>query len=163
MPAVRTVISEVDPNQPIYEVRPMTRVISDRTIGLKYLAVVMSIFGIIALVLSAVGIYGLMAYSVSRRTHEIGIRVALGADRGDVLGLIIRKALKITVIGVGIGLPLALAAGQAMVASLFGVVALDAMTFLSFALGLTAVSLLAGYVPARRALEVDPAQALRVE
>ena len=162
-PAVRTVLSKVDPHQPIYEVRTMKRVISERMIGLKYLAVVMSIFGVLALVLSAVSIYGLMAYSVSRRTHEIGIRVALGAGRRDVLGLIVRKAVKITLLGVAIGLPLAFGAGQAMVASLFGVVSMDPMTFVAFALGLTAISLLAGYVPARRALEVDPAQALRVE
>ena len=162
-PAVRTAVSKVDPHQPIYEVRTMERVISERMIGLKYLAVVMSIFGIIALVLSGVGIYGLMAYSVSRRTHEIGIRVALGAGRSDVLGLIVRKAVKITLLGVAIGLPLAFGAGQAMVASLFGVVSMDPMTFVAFALCLTAVSVLAGYVPARRALKVDPAQALRVE
>ena len=162
-PAVRTVLSKVDPHQPIFEVRAMKRVISERMIGLKYLAVVMSIFGVLALALSAVGIYGLMAYSVSRRTHEIGIRVALGAGRGDVVGLIMRKALKITLLGVAIGLPLAFGAGQAMVASLFGVVTMDPMTFVAFALGLTAVSSLAGYVPARRALEVDPAEALRVE
>ena len=132
-------------------------------IGLKYLAVLMSIFGVIALALSAVGIYGLIAYSVSRRTHEIGILVALGAGRGDVVGLIVRKAVKITLLGVAIGLPLAFGAGQAMVASLFGVVSMDPMTFAALALGLTAVSVLAGYVPARRALKVDPAQALRVE
>lgn len=163
VPAVRTVVSKVDPHQPIYEVRTMKRVISERMIGMKYLAVVMSIFGVIAIVLSAVGIYGLMAYSVSRRTHEIGIRVALGAGRGDVVGLIVRKALKITLLGVAIGLPLAFGAGQALVASLYGVVSMDPMTFVAFALGLTAVSVLAGYVPARRALKVDPAQALRVE
>ena len=162
-PAVRTAVSKVDPHQPIYEVRTMERVISERMIGLKYLAVVMSIFGIIALVLSGVGIYGLMAYSVSRRTHEIGIRVALGAGRSDVLGLIVRKAVKITLLGVAIGLPLAFGAGQAMVASLFGVVSMDPMTFIAFALCLTAVSVLAGYVPARQALKVDPAQAFRVE
>jgi len=114
-------------------------------------------------VLSAVGIYGLMMYSVSRRTHEIGVRVALGAERADVLRLAFGQALAITVAGVGIGLVLAYAAGRLMASNLFGVVQLEAMTFVSLAMVLGGVSLLAAYIPARRALAVDPAVALRAE
>jgi putative ABC transport system permease protein len=121
------------------------------------------VLGLIGLVLSAVGIYGLMAYSVSRRTHEIGVRVALGADRSQVLRLTVGQALRITAAGVGIGLLFAFPAGRFMAANLFGVVSLDAPTFVAIPLVLSSVSLLAGYLPARRALDVDPAVALRSE
>ncbi|HLE72016.1 MAG TPA: FtsX-like permease family protein [Vicinamibacteria bacterium] len=113
--------------------------------------------------LSAVGIYGLMMYSVSRRTHEIGVRVALGAERGDVLRLALGQAFTIPAAGVGVGLVLAYAAGRLMASNLFGVVRLEVTTFLSLAVVLTAVSLLAAYIPARKALAVDPAVALRAE
>jgi putative ABC transport system permease protein len=104
-----------------------------------------------------------MMYSVSRRTHEIGVRVALGAERADVLRLAFGQALSITIAGVGIGLVLAYAAGRLMASTLFGVVRLEAGTFVSLAIVLGAVSLFAAYIPARRALAVDPAVALRAE
>jgi putative ABC transport system permease protein len=141
----------------------MRQLISERLIGLRYAALVMAVLGLIGLVLSAVGIYGLMMYTVSRRTHEIGVRVALGAERGDVLRLALGQALSVTAAGVGIGLVLAYAAGRLMAANLFGVVRLEAATFALLALVLSAVSLLAAYIPARRALRVDPAAALRAE
>jgi putative ABC transport system permease protein len=141
----------------------MRRALSDRTIGLRYSAVLMGVFGAIALLLSAVGIYGLMAYTVSRRNHEIGVRMVLGADRGDVLRLTVGGALRLTAVGVGIGLLLALGAGQVMAATLLGGVSLDVSTFAGFALILSVVALLAAYLPARRALHVDPAVALREE
>ena len=102
-----------------------------------------------------------MMYSVSRRTHEIGVRVALGAERGDVLRLALGQAFTIT--AAGVGLVLAYAAGRLMASNLFGVVRLEVTTFLSLAVVLTAVSLLAAYIPARKALAVDPAVALRAE
>jgi putative ABC transport system permease protein len=130
-------------------------------IGLRYAALVMGILGLIALVLSAVGVYGLMMYSVSRRTHEIGVRVALGAERADVLRLALGQALSITASGVGIGLVLAYGAGRLMASNLFGTVRLEPGTFALLALLLGGVSLAAAYIPARRALDVDPAVALR--
>jgi putative ABC transport system permease protein len=160
---VRTQVQRADPDQPIFDVRTMRELVSERLIGLKYAAVVMGILGFIALVLAGVGIYGLMAYAVSRRTHEIGVRVALGADRSDVLRLTVGQALRITTIGVAIGLFLAYAAGRLMASNLFGVVRLETGTFVAFALILSTVALLAGYLPARRALAVDPAVALRSE
>jgi putative ABC transport system permease protein len=104
-----------------------------------------------------------MTYSVSRRAHEIGVRVALGAERADVLRLALGQALSITVAGVGIGLLLAYAAGRLMASNLFGVVRLEPVTFVSLAVVLGTVSLVAAYIPARKALSVDPAVALRAE
>jgi len=161
--AVRSQVRRADPDQPIFHASTMRQLISERIIGLRYAALVMGLLGLIALVLSDVGIYGLMMYSVSRRTHEIGVRVALGAERADVLRLAFGQALSITVAGVAIGLVLAYAAGRVMASNLFGVVRLEAGTFALLALVLGAVSLLAAYVPARRALSVDPAVALRAE
>jgi putative ABC transport system permease protein len=161
--AVRVQVQRVDPDQPIFDVRTMRQLVSERIIGLKYAAVVMGVLGFIALALAAVGIYGLMAYAVSRRTHEIGVRVALGAGRSDVLRLTVGQALRITAIGVTIGLFLAYGAGRLMANNLFGVVRLESGTFVVFAVILSSVALLAGYLPARRALGVDPAVALRSE
>jgi putative ABC transport system permease protein len=161
--AVRSHVRRADPDQPIFHASTMRQLISERIIGLKYAALVMGVLGFIGLVLSAVGIYGLMMYSVSRRTHEIGVRVALGAERADVLRLALGQAISITVAGVAIGLVLAYAAGRLMASNLFGVVRLEAATFALLALVLSAVSLAAAYIPARRALAVDPAVALRAE
>jgi putative ABC transport system permease protein len=162
-PGVRAQVMRIDPNLPLHDVRSMRKAISDQMVGQKYMAVAMGVFGAIALVLSAVGIYGLMAYTVSRRTHEIGVRMVLGAERRDVLRLTLGSALRLAAIGIGIGLLMALGAGQVMASTLFGTVSLDPMTFAVFALVLAAVALLASYLPARRALKVDPAVALRVE
>ncbi|MGH9318759.1 MAG: FtsX-like permease family protein, partial [Vicinamibacteria bacterium] len=161
--AVRSQVRRVDPDQPLFNAFTMRHLLSERLIGLKYAAVIMGVLGFLALVLAAVGIYGLMMYSVTRRTHEIGVRVALGAGRADVMRLTLGQALGTTLYGVGIGLVLAYAAGQLMAANLFGVVKLDVATFVALTLVLSLVSLLAGYVPARRALSVDPAVALRTE
>ncbi len=161
--AVRSQVRRADPDQPIFHASTLRQLISERIIGLKYASLVMGVLGFIALVLSAVGIYGLMMYSVSRRTHEIGVRVALGAARADVLRLAFGQALSITVAGVGIGLVLAYAAGRLMASNLFGVVRLEAATFALLAVVLSAVSLVAAYIPARKALSVDPAVALRAE
>ena len=117
-------------------------------------------FGAMALALAAVGVYGVMAYGVSQRTREIGVRMALGARPRDVFRLVVGQALKLAALGLAIGLPVALALGRVMAGALFGVVALDPMTFVGFTLLLTGVAVFAGYLPARRAAKVDPITAL---
>jgi len=163
MTAVRAQVAHADPNQPLFNVQTMRTKVSERIIGLKFAASIMGIFGIIALVLSTVGVYGVMAYSVSRRTHEIGLRVALGAEKRDVLGLTVGHALRVTALGIALGSVFAFMIGQAMVSMLFGVIRLDAFTFIGIAAILAAIALLASYIPARRALGIDPAIALRVD
>jgi len=115
------------------------------------------------MVLAAVGIYSVMAYSVSQRTHEIGIRVALGAATGSVVGMVIRKGMTMVGLGVGLGAALALGASQLMKNMIYGVSALDPITFLGVPSVLCAVALLATYLPARKAASVDPMKALRAE
>jgi putative ABC transport system permease protein len=120
-------------------------------------------FGIIALLLAAGGIYAVMSYSVSQRTHEIGVRMALGARPADVLKMIIAYTLKLAAIGIGIGLPLAFAMSRALASAMLGVFQTDAAMFIAFPLVLGATALIAGLVPARWATRVDPMIALRSE
>jgi len=112
---------------------------------------------------AAIGVYGVMAYAVSQRTHEIGVRIALGAQPRDVLRLIVGQAFRLAALGIVIGLPVALVLGRVMEGALYGVVALEPTTFVWFTLLLTGVALVAGYLPARRAMKVDPMVALRCE
>jgi putative ABC transport system permease protein len=163
VPAVRAQIAALDDKLPLYEIKSHERVIADRMAGLRLIAALMVMFGALALVLASVGIYGVMAYAVSQRTREIGVRVALGARPQDVLRLVLGQSLKLAALGLAIGLPVALALGKAMAGALFGIVALEPMTFVGFTLLLTGVALLAGYLPARRAMRVDPMIALRFE
>jgi putative ABC transport system permease protein len=123
----------------------------------------MAMFGLMALLLSAIGVYGVMSYSVSQRIHEIGVRLALGAQPGDVRRMVTRQALKLTGTGLAIGLPVALGLGRVMASALFGVVSLDLTVFAAFTLALAFVAFLSSYLPARRASKVDPIIALRYE
>jgi putative ABC transport system permease protein len=120
-------------------------------------------FGMLALALAAIGIYGIMSYSVSRRTHEIGVRVALGAQASDVLRLILGQGMTPVLIGVVLGISAALAVTRLMKSLLFGMSAADPLTYIGVAALLISVALLASYIPARRATKIDPMQALRNE
>src|ERR1700681_1068922 len=160
---VKKALAEIDPNQPVTNIMTMEDVLRASVGDFRFYMQLLGIFAGVAVLLAAVGIYGVMSYSVSERTHEIGIRVALGAHRGDVLGLIGKLWLKLTFIGVGIGVALALGVARLISSFLFGVKPTDPLTYAAVAVGLAGIALLACYIPARRALKVDPIVALRYE
>lgn len=162
-PALRSLVTAVDADMPIYEVKTHARVIHESLIGIKYVASILSVTGLIALTLSCAGIYGVMAYSVSERTHEIGVRMALGARAADVLRMVLGRGLLLTGIGLAIGIPLSVAMARAIAGLIFGVGATDFATFGFVVASLTTVALLACWIPARRAARVDPMIALRYE
>ncbi len=162
-PAARRALLSVDPSQPVFEVMTMRRALSERTIGLQYLAAIMAVFAAIALLLASVGLYALLTYLVAQRRHEIGIRMALGASASDVVRLTVGQALRLTLAGVAIGLVLSTALSRLMEAGLLGVATSDARVLVVFAAVLIATALLAGYLPARRAAAIDPIAALRAE
>ena len=139
------------------------KIIDDDLSGVRASASMMMVYGLIALVLSASGIFGLMAYSVSQRTHEIGVRMALGAQHQNILRMVVGQALKLALFGLAIGVPAALALTRALSSLLFGVVHIDAPVFVGFTLLLALVAAIAAYLPARRATKVDPMVALRYE
>jgi putative ABC transport system permease protein len=162
-PAVIGAIRSVDPEQPITDMRTMERSIHNGAVGLNYMAALMGVFGGIALLLAAIGVYGVMAYLVSEQTHEIGIRMALGASRGTVLEMIFRRGMLTAAAGLAAGLPLAYALARLMTSLIFGVTATDATTFVGIPVALLAATALAVYIPARRATRIDPIVALRYE
>jgi len=161
--AVRERIHSLDPNLPVSQITTLAELVDFALFPARLGAALLGAFGLLALGLAATGIYGVIAYSVSQRTQEFGIRMALGADGADVRRLVLREGLKVVLIGVTAGLALSLAATRLTTGFLYGVGANDPLTFVGVALLLTAVALLACYLPARRATKVDPMIALRCE
>ncbi|MBA2503690.1 MAG: ABC transporter permease [Pyrinomonadaceae bacterium] len=161
--AIRHEIETIDKDQPISGIAPMPQVIAEAAWGNRLVTFLLGVFGVVALALAAMGIYGVIAYSVVQRTYEIGVRIALGAQPRDALRLIVKQGLLLTLIGTGIGLGGALAFTQVLSSLLLGVSATDSTTFIVVPLLLIGVALLACYIPARRAAKVDPMVALRYE
>jgi len=160
---VRNEMRALNKDVPVFSVQTVTERIGGQLAADRMIAVLLSIFGAAALLLAAIGIYGVMGYSVAQRTHEIGIRIALGAEQRDILKLIVGQGLTLILIGAGLGLALALALTRVVENLLFDVSATDPLTFGVVVLLLMAVALLACYLPARRAMKVDPLVALRYE
>ncbi|HEY9426334.1 MAG TPA: ABC transporter permease [Gemmatimonadaceae bacterium] len=162
-PAVRNVVWSLDENLPVSEVQTMDAVVARSTAQPRFNLLLLATFATVAIMLAAVGIYGVMSYSVSRRTHEIGLRMALGARPADVIRVVVGQALMLAVVGASAGFVGALALGRFMSSFLYGVRPSDPLTFLAMSLLLGAVALVASYIPARRATRIDPLLALRHE
>jgi putative ABC transport system permease protein len=161
--AVTDAVHRVDPDEPLVGVATMESIV-DQSLGQQRLSMVLlAAFAGLALLLAAIGIYGLQAYAVRQRIREIGIRMALGAQRRDVFRLVVEQALKLTGFGIGIGLAGAFGVTRLMASQLYGLSATDPLTFIGVAFLLALVALAAGYLPARRAMQVDPIVALRYE
>ncbi|HVF69987.1 MAG TPA: ABC transporter permease [Chthoniobacterales bacterium] len=161
--AVQKEIRGLDPEQPISEVRTMEQVIAKSIARPRFNTLLLSIFAGVALVLASVGLYGVMNYSATQRTHEVGIRMALGATRSDIMKLVVGNGMMLTVLGIGIGIAASLILTRVMASLLFGVTATDLPTFAGVSAVLAGVALIANYIPARRATRVNPVIALRYE
>src|SRR6266542_912146 len=161
--AIRQEVMALDRNVPIASVRTMEQIMATVTVQPRFNMILLGIFAAVALVLAAVGIYGVLSYSVTQRTHEIGLRLALGAQQGEVLKLVVRQGMILALLGVAIGLAASFALTRLLTGLLYGVSATDPLTFIVIALLLTMVALIACWIPARRATKVDPMIALRHE
>jgi putative ABC transport system permease protein len=161
--SITRAVHEVDKQLSVTEVATLENLLARESSTRRFNAVLFSVFAALALVLAATGVYGVLSYSVSQRTHEVGIRMALGAQRGDVLRLFMAHGMRLVLLGLVIGLGGAFALTRLLSSLLFGVSARDVATFVLVGVGLTVVGVLACYLPARRATKVDPLVALRYE
>jgi predicted permease len=161
--ALRQAFERVDPNLPFNDVRTFAENMTSVTFLQDLGAAMLTAFGLLALVLAAIGLYGVLSYSVAQRTREMGVRIAIGASRRDVLALVVGKAMRLTAIGLGVGVVLAAGAGQLLRSQIFGVSPLDPATFVGVIVLLATVAFLAAWLPARRAARVDPIIALQAE
>jgi putative ABC transport system permease protein len=163
IPSVRTAVASLDPEQPVYWVRTLDDVVAESTFQQTSSAVLLGVFAGLALVLAAVGIYGVMSYTVSARTQEMGVRLALGAPRGAVMWLVLGQVLRLSALGLAIGLCLLLVLGRVLGQLLFGVEPADTLTIAVATATLGVIAIGAGWAPAFRASRVDPMCALRYE
>jgi putative ABC transport system permease protein len=161
--AVRSAIAEIDPSKPAANLKTVEQNLRDQVSGDRVYMMLLTIFGVIAGILAAVGIYGVMAYAVAQRTREIGIRMALGATSGNVLTLVVKHAILLVVIGMALGLGGSFALTRVIAGELYGVTATDPRTFVGVSLALVFVAVLASVIPTRRAVKVDPTIALRYD
>jgi predicted permease len=163
MPAIRGQISKIDSNLAVWDLKTMDAQVNQSLFAERLIAILCACFGALATLLASVGLYGVTAFSVARRTREIGIRMALGAGRGNVLAMVLKEVAWMCLIGVGVGVPLAVGLSRYLVSQLYGVAPTDSLTLIFAAVTMMFVSLLAGFLPARRAATVDPTIALRYE
>jgi ABC-type antimicrobial peptide transport system permease subunit len=161
--AIAAELHRIDPDQPLSDVRAMADYVAEDLAQPRVTMQMLGVFGTVALMLAAIGVYGVMAFAVARRTREIGVRVALGATRRDVLLLLMRRGLLLTGAGIGVGIAAALTLSRVVSGLVFGVAASDAVTLAAASLFLGAVAFLAMYIPARRATRVDPLLALKAQ
>ena len=161
--ALGQTLADLDPMLPMFRVRTMAQLSEDAVAQPRLFLTLLGLFAAAAILLAAIGIYGVLAQGVSQRTREIGLRLALGAERGVVLRMVVGQAMRLAAAGLSVGLALALGLGRLLSSLLFGVEPEDALTYLAVAAGLAGVALLASIVPARRAARVDPLVALRSE
>jgi ABC-type antimicrobial peptide transport system permease subunit len=159
--SIQRALYAVDPTQPVFDIKTMEERLDDSVAQRRFNMLLLGLFAALALILASIGIYGVISYSVTQRTREIGLRLALGAQRSDVLRLIIAQGLRLTVIGLAAGVMAALAIGKLISSLLYGINAHDPLTFLTTVFVLSAIALLACWLPARRASRLDPLIALR--
>jgi putative ABC transport system permease protein len=163
IPAIRRKVRELDPEVPLMNIRPMAEWVSTSAAQPRLNAALLAMFACVALVVAAIGTYGVLAYSVSQRTRELGVRMALGADRRGVLGLVLREGMAVGIAGIAIGVAAAAAMSQVLSALVFGVSVWDPFTYVAVSSALAAVALVSCAVPALRAARIDPIEALRLE
>jgi putative ABC transport system permease protein len=161
--SVKEAVWSVDPEQPVWKVRTLEHLLSLNVADRRFVLWLMTCFAGLAVLLTALGIYGVVSYTVAQRTHEIGVRMALGAEGRDVLRMVLGRGMRLALMGVGAGLLAAFAVTRLMSGLLYGVSAADPLTYAAVALLLALVALVACYIPARRATRVDPLVALRYE
>ena len=166
MPSIKAAVSAAGNDQPIYDAQSMSQIVWDSLATQRFPMVLLGAFAALALLLASVGIYGVISYSVTLRLHEIGVRMALGAERGDIFRMVIGQGLRLALVGLAIGAVAALVFARVLTSFaqlLYGVSAGDPLTFGGVALVLVGVAVIACYVPARRATKVDPTVSLRYE